>query len=50
MSTDWVLKLAIDRLMTRASSWGWWSCQASSSVKLMVGLSTLVIFGIQLEI
>ena len=49
-NTDWVLKLAIDRQMTRASLWGWWSHRASSLVKLMVRLSTIVIFGIQLEI
>ena len=49
-STRQVLKLAIDRLMTRASLWGWWSRRVSSLVKLMVGLSTLVIFGSRLEI
>ena len=40
-----VLKSTIDKLMTKASSWEWWSCQASSSMKLMVKLSTLVILG-----
>ena len=49
-STHRVLKSAIDRLMTRALSWGWRSCRVSSSVKLMVGLSTLVILGNRPEI
>lgn len=36
--------------MTRALSWGWWSHQASSLVKLIIGSSTLVSLGRQLVI
>ena len=49
-STCQILKFAIDKLMTRASSWGWCSRLASSSVKLMAGLLTLVALEGRLEI
>lgn len=49
-STQRVLKLAIVSLMTKASSWGWWSRQALSFVKLMAELLTFVILGNQPEI
>ena len=45
-----VLRSAIDRLMTRALSYGWWRRRASSSVKLMVGSLTLVSQGRRLVI
>ena len=50
LSTSQVLKSVIDRLMTRALSRVWLSCRASSSVKLMAGLSNLVILGDRSEI
>ena len=45
-----VLKFAIDRLITKASSWGWCSCLELSFVKLMTGLSTLIALGGRPEI
>lgn len=45
-----VLRSAIDRLMTRALSYGWWRRRASSSIKLMVGSLTLVSQGRRLVI
>ena len=49
-STCRVLKPTIDKLITKASSWGWCSHLAFSSEELMVGLSTLVTLGSHPEI
>ena len=43
--TRCVLKFVIDKLITKASSWGWCSHLALTSVKLMAGLSILVVLG-----
>ena len=39
------MKIDIDRLITKESSYGWCSCLASSSVKLMTRLLTFAAFG-----
>ena len=48
--THRALKLAINKLLTKTSSWEWWNCEALSSGKLMVGLLILASFGRRLVI
>ena len=45
--THRVLKSAMARLIIKAFSWGWWTCRASSSVKLIIRSSTRVSLGEQ---
>ena len=40
-----VLKSTMVKLITKASSWGWWTHQASSSVKLIIRSSIRVSLG-----